>query len=175
MRRSIRQSGLMLAALALFMAGPSARAQQRETTVTIPYLANASAPDQLDFSAAVCDVSADGAAMHCRFRQVFILPTSMDPSNCAITTHGYELAFRLEQPGRWTDAGRDIGGECGFVETTTLEDGGATRWTMTVATRATKNQERAECRAGEGREVYDYKSLRRQVPCRTVQPGAIER
>lgn len=155
--------------------GTVARAQQGGTTLTIPYLANASTPDQLDFSAAICDVSADGTAMQCRFRQVFILPTSLDPTHCAITTNGYEESFALEAPGRWTTAGKAIEGDCGFVERTTLEDGGATRWTMTVSTKATKNVERADCRAGETREVFDYKSLRRQVPCKTIQPGAIER
>ena len=40
--------------------------------LTIPYLANASRPDDLDFAAAQCEVSTDRQRMDCNFRQVFL-------------------------------------------------------------------------------------------------------
>lgn len=154
--------------------GTSSMAQPRESRITIPYLANASTPDALDFAAAICEVATDGQRMQCHVRQLFITPTSMDPTNCAVTTNGYDQQFRLAKPGQWISE-EEQGGECGLVETTTLEDGGATRWTMTVATRATTNLDRPSCRTVAAPELYDYRTLRRKLPCTTVQPGAIER
>lgn len=158
----------------MLLCGTLAAAQPRETHVTIPYLANASEPDSLDYAAAMCDLSPDGLSMQCRFRQVFITPTSMDPTNCAITSNGYEQHFRLVKAGEWVSE-ESQGGECGLVETTTLLDGGTTRWTMTVGTRPTANVDRSVCRAAVTTEMWDYKALRRRLPCATIQPGAIER
>lgn len=168
---------LWLFALALplpLLAGDPLAAQGRETHVTIPYLANASAPESLDYAAATCEIAADGRSMQCRFRQVFITPTAMDPTNCAITSNGYEQRFLLVRAGEWT-SDEQQGGECGLVETTTLRDGGATRWTMTVSTKATEHLDRATCRAAGTTESWDYRTLRRRLPCATIQPGAIER
>src|SRR5574338_12502 len=102
----------MAATLAVAACAVVASAQRRETSVTIPYLANASTPEALDYAAAVCDVSPDDQTMTCRFRQVFLTQTSIDPSSCAITTNGYEQAFRRASPARWISAGA-ASGDCG--------------------------------------------------------------
>ena len=132
----IRAGWVVLAALVACGAGARAQAPARD--VLIPYLASATAPASLDFSAARCERSASGDAMTCRFRQVFLTPTSIDPQICAITTNGYEQAFRLDSPGVWLSSTAPEGG-CGLVETTRLQEEGGPRWTMTVTTHATKD------------------------------------
>jgi hypothetical protein len=57
-----------------------------------------------------------------------------------------------------------------------LEDGGGTRWTMTIQTRPTLHLDRADCRAAsQPPDVYDWRSVKRKLPCTLIQPGAIER
>jgi hypothetical protein len=143
--------------------------------LTIPYLANASRPDDLDFTAAQCDISANREQMQCRFRQVFLTPTSIDPTTCAITTSGYERAFSRETATRWVSR-TSPEGSCGLIETTTLEDGGGTRWTMSVRSEAMAAAGRPECRASSpDPELYDWRRMKRKLPCTSIQPGAIER
>jgi len=163
-----------IACIAMLLGALHAEAQQRETHITIPYLANSTRPSDLDYAAAQCDIAPDDRSMTCRFRQVFLTPTSIDPSSCAITSNGYEQLFHRESTTRWV-SGLPPEGECGLVETTTLEDGGGTRWSMTVKTASTKNRDRAECRAAERSETYDWRAVKRTLPCTSVQPGAIER
>ena len=146
-----------------------------ERHLTIPYLANVTKPTDLDFAAAMCDITEPGDQMTCRFRQVFITPTSLDPALCAITTSGYDQVFRRDGPAQWRSDGPPEG-DCGLVETTTLVDGGTTRWTMTVRHAATRRGDTPVCLAAAAEaEVYDWKSLRRRLPCTSIQPGAIER
>ena len=76
-------------------------AQARPPRVTIPYLANATEPASLDFMAAQCDLTSNGQQMDCHFRQVFVTPTSNEPTSCAITSNGYEQSFRRETDTRW--------------------------------------------------------------------------
>ena len=144
------------------------------TTVTIPYLANASEPAALDFLAAACDRAPDGARLDCRFRQVFVTPTSADPTSCAITTNGYEQTFRRQTDTRWVDTSPRQG-DCPVTETTTLEDGGGTRWTLTIRTAAT-TRDLPQCRGRADNELrYTSQNVRRALPCTSIQPGAIER
>jgi len=143
--------------------------------VIIPYLANATKRGDLDFTAAECDIVSNGEEMACRFRQVFLTPSSVDPTTCMITTNGYQRIFRREASGRWVSRGSPEG-DCGLVETTTLEDGGGTRWTMTIRTAVARRTDEPKCRAVTPEpEVYDWLDLKRALPCATVQPGAIER
>ncbi len=104
----------------------------------IPYLANATKPDDLDFAAAQCDIAPGGEQMACRFRQVFLTIASIDPTTCILTSNGYEQTFRRESATRWVSTAAP-GGECGIVDTTTLDDAGGIRWTMTVRRVATRN------------------------------------
>jgi len=143
--------------------------------LTIPYLANATKPADLDFTAAQCDTASNGEQMDCRFRQVFLTPSPIDATACVITTNGYERTFHRETPTRWTSAEAPVG-VCGLVETTTLEDGGTTHWTMTLRTTTTRGADHPECGAAlPAAEVYDWRNTKRPLPCASIQPGAIER
>ena len=141
-------------------------------TVTIPFLANQNNPSDLDFMAAQCDVRGD--EMDCRFRQVFLTLSVMDAKSCAITTSGYEETFRRTSATRWVSAGLPEG-LCGLTETATLDDGGGSRWTLTLRTTATRT-EQPQCRTiTENVEVYDWTNVKRALPCTLIQPGAIEK
>lgn len=144
--------------------------------ITIPYLANDSKPQDLDFAAAQCQRTPDGREMTCHMRQVFVTVASHDTTSCVITTNGYDLTFSAVTATRWVHRSAPEGA-CGVVETTTLDDGGTTHWTMSVSRAATRDLSRAECRAAAGAppEVYSWKNVQRPLPCRTIQPGAIER
>ena len=62
------------------------------------------------------------------------------------------------------------------METATLDDGGGTRWTLTMRTQVTRRADEPECRtAAQKPEVYDWRNVKRQLPCTSIQPGAIER
>ena len=141
----------------------------------IPYLANDTTPHAIDFAAAECDAVNGGERLDCRFRQLFVTIASLEPSACVISSNGYELSLRRDAPARWSSAAEPVG-DCGLVDVTTLEDGGTTRWTMTIGHRATKNTERAYCRTAAAQtETYSWRNIRRTLPCTTIQPGAIER
>ena len=141
----------------------------------IPYLANDTTPDALDFAAAECDAVNGGERLDCHFRQLFVTTASIDASACVISSNGYDLSLRRDAPARWSSAAEPVG-DCGLVDVTTLEDGGTTRWTMTLGHRATKNVERADCRAAAAQtETYSWRNIRRTLPCTTIQPGVIER
>jgi hypothetical protein len=156
-------------------AAQAPQGRQPERRLTIPYLANDSKPQDLDFAAAECDLAQDGQRMDCRFRQVFVTTASHDATACVITSNGYALPFDKVSATRWVSVGAPDG-VCGVVETTTLDDGGGTRWTMTIRRAATGDIDRDECRARPVEsEVYSWKNVRRPLPCRTIQPGAIER
>ncbi len=149
-------------------------AEPAAARLTIPFLANATRPADLDFTAAECDILKDGL-MVCRFRQVFLTTTTVDATSCAITTNGYEQTFRRATNTVWISESAATG-DCGIVETTTLEDGGTTRWRMTNRTAATRNADRPDCRAAVPEpEVYDWRGVKRKLPCTSIQPGAIER
>ena len=144
-----------------------------EKHITIPYLASTN-PGDIEFAAAECDVLPNGSQMTCRFRQVFVSVASIDSTACVITTNGYEQTFHRDPPTRWISA-EEPAGDCGIVETTTLDDGGGARWTMTMSKKATRGV-RAECLAtAEAPTVYSWSDIRRTLPCATIQPGSIER
>ena len=145
------------------------------TRLTIPYLANATKPADLDFTAAECDITPTGEEMTCRFRQVFLTASPIDAAACMITTNGYERTFHRETPSRWSSTDVPVG-PCQVVETTTLDDGGTTRWTMSIQTTARLRADTPECRAAlRAPEVYDWHGVKRPLPCTSIQPGAIER
>jgi hypothetical protein len=147
---------------------------EKAATLAIPFLASASKPADLDFMAAECDVHANGERLACRVRQLFLTVSSIDATACVITTNGYEQTFTRAAAGRWASESA-AEGECGIVTTTTLEDGGGTRWTMTMSTRATRHLDVPACRSSAPPEVYDWRSVKRALPCSAIQPGAIER
>ena len=148
-----------------------------ESHLTIPYLASTK-PGDIEFAAAECDIAPAGDPlgdeMTCRFRQVFVTVTSIDATACAITSNGYEQRFRRDTPTRWVSTGMPDT-NCGLVETTTLDDGGGTRWTLTISTNATKRSDRAECQVATVPSVYSWQHVKRALPCTSIQPGSIER
>ena len=167
------------AVLVATVASSSGRAQTRgvastaETHLTIPYLASTK-PGDIEFAAAECDVAQSGEQMRCRFRQVFVTIASIDRAACVITSNGYEQTFRRNTSTHWISVSQPVG-DCGIVESTTLDDGGGTRWTMKIETKPTKGRDRAECRAAEPPAVYSWTDIKRTLPCTTIQPGSIER
>ena len=177
--RSSRASRIVLASAAVLVAAASlgfAQARPGEPQrLVIPYLANATKPDDLDFAAAQCDIAPGGEQMACRFRQVFLTIASIDPTTCILTSNGYEQTFRRESATRWVSTAAP-GGECGIVDTTTLDDAGGIRWTMTVTRVATRNANQSSCLAvSAGPESYSWQKVKRKLPCTSIQPGAIER
>ncbi|MBM3772784.1 MAG: hypothetical protein FJW27_16130 [Acidimicrobiia bacterium] len=144
-----------------------------ERPVTIPYLARAGS--DIEFAAAECDIAPHGEQMMCRFRQVFITVASTDATACVITTNGYHQTFRRASSTKWVSTeGPD--GLCGRLEPTTLDDGGGTRWMMTIERRGADGGDRAECGAPvEPPVVFGWRDIKRALPCATIQPGAIER
>ena len=180
LRRRLRDRvAVGFALLGASMTSSSAQAQKSgaasaaETHLTIPYLASTKAGD-IEFAAAECDVTQSGEQMTCRFRQVFVTVASIDTSACVITSNGYEQTFRRTAPTHWTSVSDPVGA-CGIVESTVLEDGGNTRWTMKIETKPTRGGDRAECRAAEAPAVYSWSDIKRTLPCTTIQPGSIER
>ena len=148
-------------------------ASAAETHLTIPYLASTK-PGDIEFAAAECDVEKTGEQMTCRFRQVFVTVASIDTTACVITSNGYDQTFHRNAPTHWISVSEPVG-DCGIVESTTLEDGGSTRWTMKVETKPTRGGDRAECRRAELPAVYSWTDIKRTLPCTTIQPGSIER
>lgn len=143
--------------------------------LTIPYLGN-TAPGDIEFAAAECDITPSGSAMRCHFRQVFITRASFDQTACVITSNGYEQQFQRETPTTWVGVTAPEG-DCGVVDEARLEDGGGTRWTMTLTSKATRALDRAECRSVSTtpRIVYSARDIKRPLTCATIQPGSIER
>jgi hypothetical protein len=170
---------LLLTAAGAICLSRAVAAQSKDATasqrITIPFLANATTPTELDYAAAECDLASNEQQMDCRFRQMFIVALPYEPTTCVVTTNGYERTFRRDTGMRWVSADAPVG-ECGVVDSTTLEDGGGTRWTMTIRSAATVGADRPECRvAPHAPQVYDWRGVKRALPCTSIQPGAIER
>ena len=62
------------------------------------------------------------------------------------------------------------------MDTTTLDDAGGIRWTMTVTRVATRNAHQSSLQAVAVQpESYSWQKVKRTLPCTSIQPGAIER
>lgn len=145
--------------------------------MTIPYLANASNPKELDYAAAECDVAPNALTMTCRFRQLFLTPVGVDATTCAITSNGYDRSFTRTNASasRWTSEDPPKG-DCGLVETHTLDDGGGTRWTLTITSTPIGVGTNRTCQGETSATVvYDWRTMKRALPCSHVQPGMLER
>jgi len=77
------------------IAGPT------QNHVTIPFLANASKPSDLEFEGAECEIGAGGSRMTCAFQQLFLTTSPVAPDTCLVTTNRYEREFRRDSPVRW--------------------------------------------------------------------------
>lgn len=148
------------------------RAQTRASDVTIPSLANASRPNDLDFTAGECDVDASGKTMDCVFQQVFLTLSPLDKSICLVTTSRYTRTFQRESATRWISR-EGPAGACGVLDIATLDDGGATRWTMELREEVTAKD--ARCAAPAAPEILSWQNVIRPLPCTRIQPGAMSR
>jgi hypothetical protein len=143
--------------------------------VVIPFLANAARPADLDFEGGECERQASGNTMTCTFQQVFLTTSLVAPDTCLITTNRYEREFRRDAANRWVSTeGPD--GECGVLDIATLRDEGGVHWTMETRKMAMNNEASAACKASSSQsETFSWQNIRRPLPCRFVQPGALSR
>lgn len=142
--------------------------------VVIPFLANATKPSDLGFEGGECEIGNGGDAMDCQFQQVFLTTSDAVPDTCLVTTNRYQRRFRRQSDAQWVSTEGPTG-ECGLLDVVTLRDDGGVRWTMTIRKSATQKDAPA-CRGiGEASETLGWQNLRRQLPCRFVQPGALSR
>ena len=153
--------------------GPVAVVVQAQTSsITIPSLANASRPNDLDFTAGECEIGPGGKTMECVFQQVFLTLSPLDTTTCLVTTSRYARSFERESPTRWISR-EGPEGPCEIVDIATLDDGGATRWTMELRTLVTGTS--AQCAKPEAPVVLSWENVSRSLPCTRVQPGAMSR
>jgi hypothetical protein len=158
-------------ASAWWTAAPSA--QSASTHVTIPFLANATKPDALEFEGAECD--ADGDHLTCTFQQLFLTTSPAAPDTCLVTTNSYERVFSRDAGGAWTSSGGPSGA-CGVVERVTVRNDGGVKWTMDLAKVVTNRIGSAACLAmPDQTETFSWQNIRRPLPCKNVQPGALIR
>jgi hypothetical protein len=111
--------------------------------------------------------------MECGFQQVFLTISPLDPQTCLVTTNQYARRFQKQTPTRWvSNEGPD--GECGVLDVTTLDDeGGNIHWTLEMKKIVTR-KDLASCRGDQPPpELLSWRNVRRPLPCRFVQPGAI--
>lgn len=141
--------------------------------VVIPFLADSSKPTALEFEGGECDLDATGSAMECTFQQVFLTTSGFAPDTCLITTNRYQRAFRRDAPSRWVSR-EGPAGACGVVEVVTLRDEGGVKWTMETRRVKTTKDAAPSCRTPEEpAEILSWQNLRRALPCKFVQPGAL--
>jgi hypothetical protein len=150
-----------------------ARPAASPSHVVIPFLANDSKPTDLEFEGAECDLSAVGDQMTCVFQQVFLTTTPIAPDTCLVTTNRYQRTFRRDAPTHWTSReGPD--GVCGIVDVATLQDDGDVRWTMDLRKEVTNKDAAPSCQTVDPQSItFGWRDLRRPLPCRFLQPGAL--
>jgi hypothetical protein len=142
--------------------------------LTVPALANATHPSDLDFQAGECDVDPSGR-MACQFQQVFLTPASFDADTCLITTNRYALTLQKQAGLQWAST-EGPNGTCGVIVVTTLHNDGGAKWAMDTRTIVTKKDSSPACRRlAEATETLSWQNTRRALPCRFVQPGAMSR
>jgi hypothetical protein len=166
------------AIMALGVWSPRPAAQSPATSperVIIPFLANATRKEDLEFEGVECERIPNGTRMECTFQQVFLTMSAVVPDTCLITTNRYARTFERdrETANRWVSSeGPD--GLCGIVDVVTLHDTGKGQWTMETRKVATKSDGGATCTTMEiGRETFSSQNIRRPLPCRFVQPGGL--
>jgi hypothetical protein len=141
--------------------------------VTIPFLANASKPADLEFEGAECEMEAGGSRMTCAFEQLFLTTSPVTPDTCLVTTNRYDREFRRDSPNRWTNR-EGPEGICGLLDIVTLTNDGGVKWTMELKKEVTRKEGSAACLAMKPEtEVFSWQNIRRPLPCRNVQPGAL--
>ena len=165
----------LAASVAEFLA-PSATAQPARsapTQVTIPFLANATKPTALEFEGAECAIEAGGNRMTCAFEQLFVTTSSVAPDTCLVTTNHYDRIFQYESPGHWTSS-EGPAGACGLLDVATLTDEGGVKWTLEFKKEVTRKEGSVACLTLKPEtEIFSWQNIRRPLPCRNIQPGAL--
>jgi hypothetical protein len=158
---------------ALSVAQPAASQPPPAANRVVINLANANNPSDLDYQGGECEIDAAGTQMECGFQQVFLTISPLDAQTCLITTNQYARIFQKQSPTRWVSSDGPEG-ECGLLDVATLEDeGNMTQWSLELKTVAT-NKDLASCRGDQPPpERLSWRNVRRPLPCRFVQPGAI--
>jgi hypothetical protein len=144
-----------------------------QNRVIIAALANAANPADLDYEGAECEIDAGGTRMDCGFQQVFLTISPLDPQTCLITTNQYARTFQKENPTRWVSSNGPEG-ECGLLDVATLEDeGNMVQWSLEMKQVVTR-KDLASCRRDQpAPQLLSWRNVRRPLPCRFVQPGAL--
>jgi hypothetical protein len=162
-----------VAAAVLTQSVEAQRVQSPRSHVTIPFLANASKPADLEYEGAECDIDADGSRMTCAFQQLFLTTSSLAPDTCLVTTNRYDRVFRLDSPNHWTST-EGPAGACGLLDVATLTDGGGVRWSMELKKEVTRKEGSVACLTMKvPTEVFSWQNIRRPLPCKNIQPGAL--
>jgi hypothetical protein len=167
-------AGALGLAVVLLSVSGFAQSANRSSHLTIPFLANATKPKDLDFQGGDCELAGDGKTMTCQFEQVLITPSDLAPQTCFVTTNHYDRVFEKQTSTRWISR-QPPEGACGLVETTTLQDDGGVKWRMEMVKVVTA-KDAAACRgAGEPPELLSWQNVRRPLPCAFIQPGSLSR
>lgn len=141
--------------------------------VVIASLANDTNPSDLDFQGGECELDSAGRTLTCDFQQVFLTRSPLDAETCLVTTNRYARTFEKSADSVWVSREGPTG-PCGILNVTTLTDeGNGRRWTLEERKTVTR-RENASCAGPEPKpEVLSWRSARRPLPCRFVQPGAL--
>jgi len=171
--RALLATAATAVAATIWEQSPSAQAPAPRSHITIPFLASATKPNDLEFEGAECDVDASGARMTCAFQQLFLTTSPMAPDTCLVTTNRYDRVFRRDGPNHWTSS-ESPEGVCGLLDVATLQDDGGVRWTMELKKEVTKKEGSVACLTIKTQaEIFSWQNIRRALPCRNVQPGAV--
>ena len=177
--RSLAMLALASASIGWWNESPMAQSlTPSRSRIMIPFLANASKPDDLDFEGAECDVAGD--RMTCAFQQVFLTSSPVAPDTCLVTTNRYEREFRRDSPSHWTST-EGPEGACGVLDVATLQDAGGVRWTMEL-TKVVTNTGRRSSVSERRRQARDLQLAKHPSPAalqerstrrsHSVAPGA---
>jgi len=172
--RTFTATVLATVVAAIFAQSATAQiAAPRPGHVTIPFLANASKPVDLEFEGAECDIDASGSRMTCAFQQLFLTTSSVAPDTCLVTTNRYDRVFRRDSPNQWVSR-EGPEGACGLLDVATLTDDGGVKWTMELKKEVTRKEGSVACLTMKVQpEVFSWRNIRRPLPCRNIQPGAL--
>lgn len=172
-KRTLTAVALAAVVAALIQSAEAQSGTSPRSHVTIPFLANASKPTDLEYEGADCDIDAGGSRMTCAFQQLFLTTSSLAPDTCLVTTNRYDRVFQRDSPNHWTSS-EGPEGVCGLLDVATLTDGGGVRWTMELKKEVTRKEGAVACATMKVEtEVFSWQNIRRSLPCKNVQPGAL--
>src|SRR5262245_28180327 len=117
-RMFIATSWAMVTTMATLWSQSPRAEQSARTHITIPFLANDTQPNDLEFEGAECEVTATGNAMTCAFQQLFLTMAPVAPDTCLVTTNRYDRVFQRDSPNHWISR-EGPEGVCGLLDVAT--------------------------------------------------------